>query len=143
MSFFFSKEDVKKIEEVLETQAQEVENSFSWRLSNPKSHQALSFTIFNEVQLGGDSLGTLISVQTNHGYFELHNCTNYMIFEPEEVIFINQKNEVLSSLIIGKNCTCSLFSNINKHILNADFNTLDPSVLLAAMQLSLTESIFY
>jgi hypothetical protein len=66
-----------------------------------------------------------------------------MIFEPEEVIFINQKDDLLSSLIIGKNCTCSLFSNINRHILNADFNTLDPSVLLAAMQLSLTESIFY
>ncbi len=142
MSFFFNKEDVKKIEEVLEAQAQEVENSFSLRLSNPKTHQALSLTIFNEVKLGGDSVGTLISVQTNHGYFELHNCTNYMIFEPEEVIFINQKDEVLSSLIIGKNCTCSLFSNINKHILNSDFNALDPSVLLAAMQLSLTESIF-
>lgn len=143
MNFFFNKEDIKKIEEVLEAQAQEVEDSFSWRLTNPKSQQALSFTIFNKVKLGADSLGSLISVQTNHGYFELHNCTNYMIFEPEEVIFINQNEDVLSSLIIGKNCTCSLFSNINRHILNADFNSLDPSVLLAAMQLSLTESIFY
>lgn len=143
MSFFFNKQDIKKIEEVLEAQAQEVEDSFSWRLTNPKTQQTLSFTIFNKVKLGADLLVTLISVQTNHGYFELHNCTNYMIFEPEEVIFINQKDDLLSSLIIGKNCTCSLFSNINRHILNADFNTLDPSVLLAAMQLSLTESIFY
>jgi hypothetical protein len=59
---------------------QEVEDSFSWRLTNPKTQQTLSFTIFNKVKLGADLLGTLISVQTNHGYFELHNCTKLYDF---------------------------------------------------------------
>lgn len=142
MNFVFNKEDIEKIENVLGERSQRVENSYSWRLSNKNNLQSLSFTIFNEVQLCDDAKGVLISVQTNHGYFELHNCTNYIIFEPDEVIFINQTAELLSSLIIGKNSTCSLFSNINKQILKGNLSDLDPAVLLAAMQLSLTEGVF-
>jgi hypothetical protein len=55
------------------------------------------------------------------------------------VIFLQNTESKVSSLIIGKNSSCSLFSNISRDILGADFSELDPAVLLSAMQLSLTE----
>jgi hypothetical protein len=64
-----------------------------------------------------------------------------MIFEPDEVIFIQATSDKVSSLIIGKNCSCSMYANISRDVLGADFAELDPAVLLSAMQLSLTESI--
>jgi len=44
-------------------------------------------------------------------------------------------------LVIGKNSTCSLFSNINKDLIKLNFAELHPAVLMAAMQLSITESV--
>jgi hypothetical protein len=63
-----------------------------------------------------------------------------MFFEPDEIIFIAHDNEFMSSLIIGKQCTCSLYSNISVKILKSDFADLHPAVLLSAMQLSIAES---
>jgi hypothetical protein len=98
-------------------------------------------TIYNNVELGKNKKGTLLSVQTHHGYYELHDCQSFLVFEPDEVIFINANDTFVSSLIIGGRCTCSMYTNISRDILNSDFSKLDPAVLLSAMQLSLTESI--
>jgi len=80
-------------------------------------------------------------VQTHHGYYELHDISGYLVFEPDEIIFVQAEKNTVSSIIIGKLCTCSMYSNIRREILKADFSTLDNAVLLSAMQLSLAESI--
>jgi hypothetical protein len=141
MGLTFSKEDVSHISEVLGAEAKEYENSWSWRLSNEKSIQTLVLSIHNNVKISNDKEGALISVQTQHGYFELHDCLSYMVFEPGEVIFVFYNDTQVSSLVVGRQSTCSMFTNISRDILNADFTTLNPAVLLAAMQLSLTETI--
>ena len=141
MSYYFTKEDFKVFSDLLGKQCDEHGAANSWSLSNADTGQSLVMTIYNEVSLGKDTQGNLISVQTQHGYFELHDCTGYMIFEPDEVIFVQYNLGKVSCLIIGKMCNCSLFSNIRRELLNADFAQLDPAVLMAAMQLSLTESI--
>jgi hypothetical protein len=141
MPFSFSKEDIEQINEILGAQPQEMDSSWSWRLANEQGNLSLVLNIYNEVELGGETKGSLISVQTKHGYFELHNCDSFLVFEPDEIIFVEAKEETVTSLIVGKACTCSLFSNISKEVLNADFDSLDAPVLLSAMQLSLTESV--
>ena len=141
MSYIFSKEDINKITEALGKKPQEFEGSWSWSLSNEETKQQLVFTIYNDVNIGKNKKGTLISVQTQHGYFELHACTAYMIFEPDEVIFIQATPELVSSLIIGRQSSCSMYTNIDREILNADFAKLDAPVLLSAMQLSLAEEL--
>lgn len=141
MSYFFTKDDINTITGILGGEFRDYENSFSWKLENKDTSQTLVLSIHNNIQLNKDSSGSLISVQTQHGYFEMHGCMSYMVFEPDEVIFVFYTGETLSSLIVGKQCSCSMFGNISRDILNADFSELDPAVLLAAMQLSLTESI--
>lgn len=140
MNKLFDKSDIDKINSILSVQAQDYGNAFSWKLTNKDNTKPMVVTLYNEVNTGNDR-SSLISVQTRHGYYELHDVTNYLIFEPDEIIFINASETKLSSLIIGKECTCSLYSNINREILKADFSDLDSAVLLSAMQLSITENL--
>jgi hypothetical protein len=140
MGFSFGKEDIEKISGILKSEPQVFESAWSWKLENKPAGQSLVFTLYNDVELGSDR-GSLVSVQTLHGYFELHGCTGYLVFEPDEIIFVQASKDKLASLIVGKECTCSMFSNISRSILSADFTALDPAVLLSAMQLSLTETL--
>jgi hypothetical protein len=141
MGIKFNTENISEINGILQSEPEIFEDSWLWRLQNPETRQSLVLTLYNNVELGGGSTGSLISVQSQHGYFELHDCTTFMTFEPDEVIFINSGKEEVSCLIIGKDGNCSLFSNINREIINSDFTNLHPAVLLSAMQLSLTENI--
>jgi hypothetical protein len=141
MSYNFTKDDINTISNVLGGELREYDNSWTFKLNNTETSQTLVLSIHNRIQLNKNNAGSLISVQTQHGYFEMHGCMAYMEFEPDEVIFVFYNDDVLSSLIVGKHCSCSMFGNISRDILNADFAELDPAVLMAAMQLSLTESI--
>lgn len=84
---------------------------------------------------------TLLSAQTVHGYFELHNMVRFVPVDPDEVIFVAEEGDRISGLVVGATGTCSLFSNVTRANLSADFTTLDPALLLAAMQLGLAENI--
>jgi hypothetical protein len=141
MVYLFTKDDVGNISETLGLKPQEFDRGWTWRLHNKETGQQLIFSIYTNIQLENNESGNLITVQTQHGYFELHNCTMFMLFEPDEVIFIQHDEVKLSSLIIGRQSTCSMFTNINREILSHDFSELDPPLLLSAMQLSIAESV--
>jgi len=59
----------------------------------------------------------------------------------EEVIFISEMKDKISGLIISKQGDCSLYSNVDKSILNKDFSELNSEKLLSAVALSVTESV--
>lgn len=143
MSFNFKNEDIDKISEILETNHKGSTDTWTWSLKNAETNQSVVFTIYNQTQLSpaNAETGVLVSVQTKHGYFELHGLTGYLLFEPDEVIFVRAVDEKVSCLVIGSNSSCSLFSDIDKAILKSNITELDPAILLAAMQLSLAESI--
>ncbi len=139
MAYTFTNNDIEQISSVLCCRPKEFENSWSWALSASDASKMLIFSVHNDVNLGKGVTGSMVSAQTQQGYLELHNCKGYLTFEPDEVIFIAEEANKVSSLIIGKNATCSLYSNIDRSILSSDITTLDAAVLMAAMQLSITE----
>ena len=141
MSYTFTNSDIQNITRIIGTAPMELENSWSWHLKLPDTGQALVFSIYNDISLSKNQKGSLVSVQTQHGYFEMHDCSGYMVFEPDEIIFVRVSIDTASCLTIGKQCTCSLYSNISREMLNTDFTTLEGPVLLSAMQLSLTEDL--
>jgi len=141
MNYKFSDAEINKISEILDQKPEKADNSYMWKLVSPDNPKPLVFTIYTDVGLGKDTIGAMIAVQTRHGYYELHNITGFMFFEPDEIIFTNSNEEYISCLVIGKQSSCSLFSNIRRELLNADFAELDPAVLLSAMQLSVTEDL--
>lgn len=83
----------------------------------------------------------ILSAQTVHGYFELHNVVRYVPVEPDEVIFVAEEGDRISGLVVGAGGNCSLFANVHRTTLTADFASLEPSLLLAAMQLGLAENV--
>ncbi len=141
----FSAVDINTIARILGAPATTVDADTTFRLSNDKTRQSLSLTISNDVALGADRTGTLVVAQTQHGYFELHGCVGYVPFEPDEIIFIGAEDSVsgkrLTGMVLGKECTCSMFVNVSRENLTADFTELDPRILMSAMQLSLTEEV--
>ena len=141
MKFSFQLSDIKQISRLLGSKPTESESMWIWHMKNDETRQQQTVTLYNSVQLGKHKKGSLVIVQTKHGYFELHDCSGFVLFEPDEVIFISATSHKLSSLVIGRECTCSMFSPIRREILSADFSALDPAILMSAMQLSLTESI--
>jgi len=141
MSFSCTTTDIDIISKTLNSAPKAFTKSWSWRVENAQTKQSLVLSIYNDVKLSESIEGSLISVQSQHGYFELHNCTGYLVFEPDEIIFVQAEESNVSCLIIGKGATCSLFANINRDNINADFSSLEPAVLLSAMQLSIIEGI--
>lgn len=140
MEFTFTSADIEKISAIIGSTPTADDNSWMWRLANPQTRQAQTVTIHNNVTFGRNGTGSLVVVQTIHGYFELHACSGFVVFEPDEVIFVSMKGDYLSSMVVGRQCTCSMFAPIHREILTMDFTELDPAILMSAMQLSLAEA---
>ena len=141
MAYTFSSADIDLISKTLNSSAKSLERSWYFQMLNEATGQSLALTIHNDVQLDSTNVGSIITAQTQHGYFEIHDCSGFVMVEPDEIIFVSALGEYISSLVVGALCTCSQFANIRRSIINADFATLDTSVLMAAMQLSLTEQV--
>ena len=117
------------------------------RLETPGSETVLhvgereggSLVVLTMSSLGDGA--AVLSAQTVHGYFELHNVGRYVPVEPGEIIFVSEEGDKISGLVIGREGTCSLFANVDRRTLSADFVTIEPALLLAAMQLGLAENI--
>ncbi len=139
MSYSIEDSVIQKINQILNTQATEFENTWTWSLKSKEPAKQMVFSIYSDIDLGGET-GSMVSVQTRYGYYELHGISSVIFFEPDEVIFIRNDKTYLSCLIIGSECSCSLYSNIRIDLIKSDFSELHPAVLLSAMQLSITEN---
>ncbi|TAE31187.1 MAG: hypothetical protein EAZ92_03320 [Candidatus Kapaibacterium sp.] len=139
--FAFSAEDIHTMSAILGATPHETDGEYLFTLANTQTRQSLTLNVSNNVDMGDDTRATLVIAQTQHGYFELHSCTVFMVFEPDELIFISEKNDLISGLIVGKQCTCSMFTNVRRHNLSADFTDLDPRLLMSSMQLSVAEAV--
>ena len=135
----FHKEDIEKISNFYGINYENYENSYTWKISNQRQTNQIFLTIAN-IDDGVAHLGNIVSVQTPQGFFELHNCNNFMTFPPDEIFFISENEGKLSCLIVGRNSTCSLFSNIDLSIFEQDIIDLPQPILLSAMQLSIIRS---
>lgn len=142
MSFSFSKDDIKKIGEVLKAELKEGSNNYRFLLVNEEeAGRKLSLEIYPDIQIGSEN-GNLISVYTPNAHLQLHFCVGYVVSEMlGEVTFIGEHEGRLSGLIIEQGAGCSLYSNVDKKILSGDFTTLGPEVMLSGIALSLTEDV--
>jgi hypothetical protein len=112
-----------------------------WNIRHAESGRLLACTVTTGADLGAGEPGTMVSAHTQQGYLELHGVTHCLVIEPDEVMFVAQTATALSSLIVGKTCTCSVYANVRPSILRHPITELDPAVLMAAMQMALAESV--
>lgn len=141
MSYRFTEMDYAAISAILGVQGTPDGSGCVWQMMNQDTRQAQIITLLHDIDYPDGSQGSAVIVQTKHGYFELHECSGYITFEPDEVIFITERGEYISGMVLGKQCTCSMFSPIQKAALHANFGELHPSLIMSAMQLSLAEQV--
>lgn len=132
--------DPGEITKFLESEPERSGNSWTWKLFDSGTRNFLFLSIYSNVDFQGLD-NNLVSVQTNFGYFELHNFNSILFLEPNEILFVQYDNEKINCLIVGKNCTCSLYSNINRKLVRSNIAELEPAFLLSALQLALLEEI--
>ncbi|MCX7908658.1 MAG: hypothetical protein N2560_03985 [Ignavibacteria bacterium] len=132
--------DINPIEitNFLEVEPEKTFNCWTWKLYDKENKSFLFLSLYTDIEFDGKK-NRLVSVQTNFGYFELHNFSHVLFLEPNEISFVEFSKEKINCLIVGKNCTCSLYSNINRDIVKTNIAELDPAFLLSALQLALLE----
>jgi len=130
-------EDFKKIEDLFSETFERKEESYIINIRNEKINSNISVEILPDE----DSM-LLISVYTNNTHLQLQSCTNIVVSEMlEEVIFLSETNESLSGLIISRQGDCALYANVDKKVLRSGFSELNSEKLLAAIALSISETI--
>ncbi len=137
MSNILSPEDISRF---LEVEPETIGNCWTWKLFDHSTESFLFLSIYYEIE-HRDKTGNLVSVQTKFGYFELHNFNRIVLFEPNEISFVQFNDEKINCLIVGKNCTCSLYSNIDRELVRSNMTEIDPAFLLSSLQLALLEEV--
>jgi len=141
MGFQFTKEDFKKIAEILGSGFQQSNQCHRLVLENKEEKRKLSLEIYADIQIGKQK-GNLVSVYTHSTHLQLHFCSGYVVSEMlGEVTFISEQGSRLSGLIIERGAACSLYANVETKLLSGDFTKLGPEVMLSGIALSLAESI--
>lgn len=127
---------ISLIEELFNVKSQITENSFSFRIAGTKQVSLVNLDIIKDEK--GEYL---ISVYTNNCHLQLQSCSGFVISKMlEEIIFIAEEEHKISGLLISKQADCSLYSNVDKSLLNSNFESLDSEKLIAVISLSVTDS---
>jgi len=134
-----TEQDIEKINLIINSHPTEFENGWSWTVRSSDKSKPMVINLYQKIE--NLKTGIMVSVQTRHGFYELHDINNILYFEPDEVLFLKSDESTMSCLIIGSENTCSLYSNININLIKSDFSQLHPAILLSAMQLSIAESL--
>ncbi len=139
MSFKFTSEKFKEIEEVLDTKFTKRENQYRAILLNTEKGRKLTIEIYPDMQIG-EKTGNLVSIFTPYTHSQLHFCSGFVASDVlEEVTFFAEYKGHLSGVIVERQAGCSIFTNVDANLLSGDFTKLAPEVMLSGIALSLTE----
>lgn len=137
----FSAENIEEIGVVLNAQAKKTGNVHRLELKDESGTRKLALEIHIGLLVSGE-LMNMVSVYATNTFLQLHNCTGFVASELlNQVTFFGKLNGLVSGLIIEREAGCSLYSNVNEHLLTGDFTQLPPEVMMSSVALSLTENI--
>ncbi|MEX0821116.1 MAG: hypothetical protein WD021_03135 [Rhodothermales bacterium] len=147
MSFSFSDEDFQRIADVLGVPAKRDRSLTRYELRDESSGRQLSLEIDPDVALPegvrDDQPGNLVSVYAASSFLQLQGCTGFIASqELGEVIFFARRAGATNGLVIEREAGCSLYANVDKRLLSADFTQLPPELIMSSVALSMTETLF-
>ncbi len=130
-------EDFKKVEELFSEKFRKTDSSYVINIVNRNINSNICVEIYPE-----ENETYLISVYTNNTHLQLQSCKSMIVSEMlEEIIFISETGSYISGLIVSKQGDCALYSNVDKKSLRSDFTELNSEKLLAAIALSVSETV--
>ena len=85
----------------------------------------------------------LVSVYGMNAFLQLQGCTGFIASEElGEAIFFARRGGVTNGLVVERGAGCSLYANVDDRLLETDFTQLPPEVMMSAVALSMSETIF-
>lgn len=90
-----------------------------------------------------DEGGALVSVYGMNAFLQLQGVTGFLASEElGEAIFFAKRDGVTHGLVVERGAGCSLYANVDDRLLEADFTRLSPEVMMSAVALSMSQSLF-
>ncbi|MEL7360968.1 MAG: hypothetical protein AAFN13_02755 [Bacteroidota bacterium] len=151
MAFAFSATDFDRIAEALGVPVQRDGSLIRYELTHAASGRTLALEITPEVAVpdghnGSMTTMALVSVYATNSFLQLQDCTGFVASEElGEVIFFSKMgapNGATSGLVVEREAGSSLYANVADRLLLADFTQLPPEVMMSAVALSLSETLF-
>ena len=131
-----NEKNLLEMENLLNLKFTKNENTYSLRIQDPKLKSNIALDIFID-----PNEDNLVSLYSENSHLQLQSCRYFIISNMlEEIIFYTESENKISGLIISKKGDCSLYANVDKSILAADFMNLNSEKLLSAVALSVIES---
>jgi hypothetical protein len=141
MRFAFTPADITNIEKFLGVSARKLGPLYRFELSPADPMRKLALEITPRVPVGTGT-ATLVCVYTPGTHVQLHACSGYVVSDSlGQVTFVGVHEGKVSGLIVEREGGCSLYANVERAILSADFMKLAPEVMPAAVALSLTDTL--
>lgn len=131
-----NEKNLLEMENLLSLKFTKNENTYSLRIQDPKLKSNIALDIFID-----PDEDNLVSLYSENSHLQLQSCRYFIIsYMLEEIIFYTESENKISGLIISKKGDCSLYANVDRSILAADFMNLNSEKLLSAVALSVIES---
>jgi hypothetical protein len=146
MPFAFSEPDFERIAAALGVAAFRDGAIVRYELSDQESGRRLVLEVHPSVsgpERDDDQPRGLVSVYGMNAFLQLQGVTGLIASdELGEVIFFGRRAGITSGLVVERGAGCSLYSNVDDRLLEADFTQLPPEVMMSAVALSMSESLF-
>ena len=147
MSFSFSTEDLDRIASVLGATPKRDGKLVRFELQHKESGRQLSLEILTDLEmpdkLGESQPNNLVSVITTDSFLQIQGCTGFISSqELGEVIFVARAAGRTCGLVVEREVFSSLYANVDERLLSTDFEKLPPEMIMSAVALSLTETLF-
>lgn len=133
--------DIHNISELFGNPEKPSENAYSWVINEDEPDMMTYLNVYTDIKRNDTGKNqALVSIISSTGYYELHNCNKVVIFEPDEVIFLSEENNRVSSITVRQSGSVSVFSNIDTTLMQQDVADLDPALVMAFTQLAIFEA---
>lgn len=146
MPFTFSSSDIDRIAAALGAAAHQDGQTFRFELADAESGRRLVLEVKPDVAMPGalsDLPTGVVSVYGMNSFLQLQGVSGMIASDDlGEVIFFARRAGATSGLVVERGAGCSLYSNVDDRLLEADFTQLPSEIMMSAVALSLSESLF-
>ena len=141
MIFKFEEKHYREIAETLQGELEIEEGYAKITVDNPPEGRFVILEIHPKVSYLEEE-GNLLVIHTTTSHMQMHNCLGYVASEMlGEVMFVSESTGNLSGVIVEKGAGVTIYTNIKRKLLSADFSALSPEVMMAAIALSLADHL--
>jgi hypothetical protein len=135
----FSLDNLDLVVKVLGAQFKKIGNLIRMEIVSPTHGSKLAAEFYFNLDVQGHPMN-ILSVYAPHSFLQLHNCNGFIASEVlNQVTFFGRSKDTISGLIIDREASCSLYSNVSEQLLHGDFTTLPTEIMMCSVALSLAD----